>query len=167
MAKARKAMKRKPVKKTKTSARKPAARKSSSGAEPVIAYLTVSNGAGALEYYAKAFGARENARMMADDGKRLMHASFALNGGTVMMSDDFPEYKGGQRSTPEHFGGSPVAVHLNFKKPAEVDAIVARAAKAGGKVDMQPQDTFWGMRFAMFTDPFGHRWMFGAPLKKK
>lgn len=167
MAKTGKASKMKSRKKAKpvrkAAAAKPAGR---SAGEPVIAYLTVSDGAGALDFYAKAFGAKVLSRMPAGDGKKLMHSSFAINGGVVMMSDDFPEHMGGQSNAPERFGGSPVAMHVNFKKPAEVDAVVARAQKAGGKVDMAPHDAFWGMRFAMMTDPFGHRWMFGAPLKK-
>ena len=154
-------MMRKPARKTTAKAKSLAAM-----APPVAAYLTVSNGMGALDYYAKALGAKEMSRSMAEDGKRVMHASIVVNGGVVMLSDDFPEFMGGTGRTPERFGGTPVAIHLGLKKPADVDATAARAAKLGGKVEMQPQDTFWGARFAVVTDPFGHRWMLGSALKK-
>jgi PhnB protein len=62
---------------------------------------------------------------------------------------------------------APVAIAIQFAKPAEVDATFRQAVKAGCKSTMEPQDTFWEARFAMLADPFGHRWMLNAPLPKK
>jgi PhnB protein len=59
-----------------------------------------------------------------------------------------------------------MTIHINRPRPAEVDAIVARAAQAGAAVILEPQDVFWGTRYAKLRDPFGHVWAFNAPLKQ-
>lgn len=127
-----------------------------------IPYLTVKGGDDAIAFYRKAFDAAENMRMPADDGKRLMHASLTIHGGTVMLSDEFPEHGGTPAPTPER--PSAVAIAISFDAPAEVDATFRRAVDAGAKGWMEPADMFWGARFAMLDDPFGHRWMLTAPL---
>ena len=128
-------------------------------------YLTVKDAAKAITFYKKAFGATESTRMAAQDGKRLMHAELAINGGMVMLSDEFPEHGG--VPAPSTKSPAPVATAVHFAKPAEVDATYKRAVKAGCTSTMEPQDTFWDARFAMLADPFGHRWLLNAPLPKK
>lgn len=136
--------------------------------QPTNPYLTVKGAAKAVDFYKKAFGAKEIARMPAQDGKRLMHACIEVNGGTVMLSDEFPEFPGeAGASAPSAAKPASVATAVHFAKPAEVDAIHRRAVAAGCKSTMAPEDTFWDSRFAMLSDPFGHRWMFNAPLPKK
>jgi PhnB protein len=132
--------------------------------QSVIPYLTVKGAAQAIAFYQKAFGATENMRMPAQDGKRLMHADLSVNGGKVFLSDEFPEHGGPGAPTEK---GSPVAVALAFGKPAQVDATFKQAVAAGAKSVAEPADQFWGARFAMLTDPFGHRWMLNAPLPGK
>jgi PhnB protein len=131
---------------------------------PIVSYLTVSDGEAAINFYKKAFGAKEVRRHKADDGKRLMHAEVVFNGHSVYLSDDFPEWSGGR--TPEKLGGTAVTMHLNLPKPKDVDVWMARAEKAGGKVTMPAADQFWGDRYGKLTDPFGHDWGFGSPLPK-
>jgi PhnB protein len=132
--------------------------------QKTIPYLTVKGGAEAIAFYQKAFSATENTRMAAKDGKRLMHASLTIHGGTVMLSDEFPEYGGPPAPTPGNPAGVAVAVALDA--PAEVDETYRQALAAGATQITEPADMFWGDRFAMLSDPFGHRWMFTAPLKK-
>src|SRR5688500_11060712 len=91
-------------------------------------YLTVDGAADALAFYTKAFGATERHRMPAQDGKRLMHAEIAINGGVVMLSDNFPEFcSDGEVTMPSVDKPAPVQVALHFKTPAEVDAMHKRA----------------------------------------
>jgi len=132
--------------------------------QPVTPYLTVKGAADAIAFYQKAFGAKEEMRMPAQDGKRVMHAHLTINGGAVFLSDEFPEH--GDVKAPTN-GPPPVAVALAFTKPADVDATYKKAISAGAKSTLEPGDQFWGSRFAMLTDPFGHRWMLDAPLAKK
>ena len=134
----------------------------------VTPYLTVKGAADAVAFYQKAFGAKENARMPAQDGKRLLHADLTINGGRVLMSDWFSEYtQDGAVTAPTPDNLAPVAVALHYAKPADVDAAFKRAAEAGCTVIQKPQDMFWNARFAMLSDPFGHRWMMNAPLPPK
>jgi uncharacterized glyoxalase superfamily protein PhnB len=133
--------------------------------QPTNPYLTIKGAGKAIDFYKKAFGAKENTRMPAPDGKRVMHADLSINGGTVMLSDEFPDHGGPAAPTPAK--PAPVAIAIHYAKPAEVDATFRRAVEAGCKSTMEPQDTFWDARFAMLNDPFGHRWMLNAPLPKK
>src|SRR5262245_40416746 len=133
--------------------------------QPINPYLTVKGAADAIALYKKAFGAKENTRMPAQDGKRLMHADLSINGGTVMLSDEFLEHGG--PGAPSAAKPASVAIAIQYAKPAEVDAAFRRAVDAGCKSTMEPQDTFWEARFGMLIDPFGHRWMLNAPLPKK
>ena len=133
--------------------------------QPTNPYLTVKGAAKAIDLYKKAFGAKEAARLPAQDGKRVMHAELSINGGTVMLSDEFAEHGG--PAAPTQAKPAAVATAIHYAKPAEVDATFRRAVEAGCKSTMEPQDTFWEARFAMLVDPFGHRWMLNAPLPAK
>jgi PhnB protein len=129
---------------------------------PLSPHLFVSNAAAAIDFYKQAFGAEELARHAAPDGKRIMHAALLVNGSTLMLCDDFPEYRGGKGSTPEAIGGSPVILHLQVK---DADAAFNQAVAAGGKVAMPIADQFWGDRYGQITDPFGHTWSIGAKVR--
>jgi PhnB protein len=122
----------------------------------VVPYLTIPDGRGAeaADFYTKLFGAKETMRMPAEDKKRLMHCALEFAGNFVYLSDDF-------RGQP----GKPAlsSVFVGLGKPNEVDALVSKAKSMGASVTQEPQDMFWGDRFAMFTDPFGHNWQIGAP----
>ena len=132
--------------------------------DPVSPYLTVNGAEKAIAFYAKVFGAKETMRMAADDGKRIMHASLAINGGTVMLSDHFPEYGGdGAVAPPTLEKMAPVAIALSYTAPADVDATYKRAIDTGATSLAEPADMFWGARFAMLVDPFGHRWFLSGP----
>ena len=130
----------------------------------IVPYLTVSNGQAAIAFYKKGLGAKEVMRMPAEDKKRLMHAEVEINGHSLYLSDDFPEFSGGR--TPEKLGGTPFSIFVQLMVPKEVDQWIVRAVKAGAKVATPPADQFWGDRFGQITDPFGHSWSFGAPLPK-
>jgi len=128
----------------------------------VIPYLTVKGGDQAIAFYKTAFGAEELSRTPAEDGKRLLNAQLVINGGIVMLSDEFAEMEGCPVLAPTPDRPSPVAISLSLKAPAEVDELFKRAVAAGAVSVMQPADMFWGARFAMLGDPFGHRWMLNA-----
>lgn len=126
------------------------------GLTPHLA-IADKRGTEAIDFYAKAFGATEQARMLADDGVRLMHAHLIVNGASLMMHDDFPEYTGGAMAAP-----SGVTLHLQVD---DTDAWYDRAVAAGATPRMPPEDMFWGDRYAQITDPFGHTWSIGTPVK--
>ncbi|MGP0095114.1 MAG: VOC family protein [Xanthobacteraceae bacterium] len=130
----------------------------------ITPYLTVRDAAGAIAFYQKAFGAKEEMRMPADDGKRVLHAYLTIGGASLFLSDEFPEEGGA--SAPRDGQISAVAVALGLDEPGQVDRTFRQAVAAGAKGTMEPADMFWGDRFAMLQDPYGHRWMLNAPLEK-
>jgi len=130
---------------------------------PVAPHLSVSNGKAAVDFYKRAFGAVEVMVMSAEDGKRLMHASLTINGGLVMLADEFPEHGDNGLKSPKSLGGSSIIVHLEFK---DVDAAYKQAVNAGAEAIMPPQDMFWGDRYGQVKDPFGHFWSMSTPIKK-
>jgi len=131
----------------------------------VTPYLVVSDAAKAIAYYKQVFDASERLRTMAEDGKRILHAALILNGGSLLLNDEFAEFGG--PVAPRKGEKSPVAIALEISSPAEVDAMYHRAVTSGSEGTMPPDDTFWGARFAMFTDPFGHRWMLNGMKPKE
>ena len=126
---------------------------------PVTPYLVVSNAVAAIAFYEQAFGAEERSRMATPDGRKLLHAELALNGGTLMISDDFAEDPA-EASTPEALGGSPVTFHLLTD---QIDALWAAAVAAGAEVTMPLERQFWGATYGRLRDPFGHNWSLGTP----
>ena len=127
----------------------------------VTPYITIREGRGseAVAFYQRAFEAKELFRSLAQDGKRLMHSSLEINGGRLMLSDDFPEYRGGA-AAPEPTG---TTLHLQV---ADADAWWNRAVEAGAEIRMPLADQFWGDRYGQLRDPFGHSWSIGAPIAK-
>lgn len=132
------------------------------GMENLIPHLVCSPCSEAIEFYKKAFGAEEVARMPAPDGNRIMHAQIRIGKSFVFLVDDFPEFCGGKSGTAKALNGTPVTIHHYVEN---CDAAVKRAQDAGAKVEMPPMDMFWGDRYAVITDPFGHRWSFATHLK--
>ncbi|QTN20730.1 VOC family protein [Brevundimonas sp. AJA228-03] len=125
----------------------------------ITPYLSIaSRGAdAAAEFYRAALGAVEVRRMVADDGERLLHVHLHINGGSVMLSDEFPEYGGEVDVEPKS-----VTLHLYVD---DVDEWWNRAITAGA-VPVHPlADQFWGDRYGVLKDPFGHSWSIGSPIR--
>src|ERR1700746_1053759 len=129
---------------------------------PLLPYLTVSDGAAAIAFYKKAFGAVEHELHLAPGSTKIMNACLSINGGVFMLSDDFSAQFGGAMSTPEALGGSPVTLHLQVE---DVDGAWAKAVAAGAIVTMPLADQFWGDRYGQLRDPFGHKWSVGQTLR--
>ena len=114
-------------------------------------YLVVRDGATAIDFYKRAFGATEVMRMPGPDGK-IGHADLVIGRGHVMLADESAEM--GHRS-PASFGGTPVTIVLYVKK---VDDVVKAAVDAGARLTRAVADEFYGDRMGTVTDPFGHVW---------
>jgi PhnB protein len=132
------------------------------GHEGLIPHLVCSPCAAAIEFYKKAFGAEEVHRVAAPDGKKLMHAAIRIGKSFVFLVDDFPEFCGGKSQTATALGGTPVTIHHYVEN---CDAAIKRALDAGGTVLMPAADMFWGDRYGMVADPYGHKWAFATHIK--
>jgi PhnB protein len=153
MAKKSRATKARPKARAKAAAR-PKAKKVSAvpaGYHTATPYLTVNDGAGALEFYQRALGAREVMRMAAPGGK-IGHAEIRIGDSHIMLSDEFP---GTSTKAPTSLGGTTGSVMLYVPN---VDAAFKKAVDAGCKSIMAPADMFWGDRFGKLEDPYGNQW---------
>lgn len=121
------------------------------GYHTITPYLVVSDGARAIEFYKKAFGAQQIFRMDAPGGK-VMHAEIKIGDSIFMLTEESPETG---CLAPTSLKGNPLSLYLYVE---DVDGAFNQAVKAGAKVLMPVQDMFWGDRYGQVSDPSGHRW---------
>ena len=121
------------------------------GMHTVTPYLTCDGASDAIAFYVKAFDAVEMNRMPDKDGK-IMNAMIRIGNSAIMVMDAYPEMKA---LGPKSLNGSPVTIHLQVE---DTDSVVAKAVAAGATLTMPAADMFWGDRYAMLSDPFGHLW---------
>ena len=121
------------------------------GYHTLTPYLAVDNAAEAIEFYKRAFGAKERVRMPAPDGS-IGHAELEIGDSLVMLSDPFPQ---ATTKPPKELGGTSASVFMYVE---DVDSVVKQAVGAGATVEMEVADQFWGDRFGTVADPFGHLW---------
>lgn len=155
---------KKTAKRVVKKAAKKAASKDVGAAVPlhtITPYLSVGDAAGAIDWYKKAFGAKEFGRMPGPDGK-LLHAEIRLGDSSVYLSDIFPQ---SATKDPRESGAS-VVIHLWHRN---VDKLWSQAVANGAKVLMPLDDQFWGDRYGQIQDPFGHVWSLShkSKLSKK
>ena len=121
-------------------------------------YICCQDAPRAIEFYKKAFGARETMRLAEPSG-RIGHAEVDIGGSILMISDEYPDYGA---LSPTSIGGTPVKLHLYVD---DADAVFARAVEAGAKVVRALEDQFYGDRTGTIQDPFGHVWL--VSMKKE
>lgn len=114
-------------------------------------YIIVRGAAAGIEFYCKAFGAKERFRLKEPSGK-IGHAELDFGGALLMLADEYPDFGA---LSPISVGGTPVSIHLYVEN---VDEVVKQAVDAGATVLRPLRDEFFGDRTATLSDPFGHRW---------
>jgi PhnB protein len=118
--------------------------------------LVVKNAAQAIEFYKKAFGAKEQMRMQTPDGK-IGHAEIRIGDSIIFLADESPNM--GMTKSPQTLGGCTGGVMLYVE---DVDTTFKQAVDAGGKTFMPVADMFWGDRYGSLIDPYGHAWSIGT-----
>jgi PhnB protein len=125
----------------------------------ITPHLIVRDAPRAIEFYTRAFGAAELYRNLAPDGKSVMHAELMLGDSRFLLHDEFPDQN---LMSPLAFQGTGVTLHLYVD---DVDAVFAAAVAAGAETLMPVEDCFWGDRYGILKDPFGHRWSVATRMK--
>ena len=128
------------------------------GFHTLTPHLTVRDADKALEFYKNALGAEVLNVARMPDGK-VLHAMLRIGDSPLMLNDEFPEMGG---LSPLSTGGSGVTIHIYTEN---VDQAFDRAVNAGAKVKMPLMDQFWGDRYGLVTDPFGHSWSLATHIK--
>ena len=128
------------------------------GMHTITPHLVCAGAADAIAFYTRAFGAEEVMRLPGPGGK-LAHASVRIGDSMLMLMDEFPDW---DASGPAALGGTPVTIHLSLP---DVDRAFERAVEAGAIARMAPADMFWGDRYGVVEDPFGHRWSMATHIR--
>ncbi|SFK24431.1 Uncharacterized conserved protein PhnB, glyoxalase superfamily [Methylocapsa palsarum] len=128
------------------------------GMHRVTPHLVCDGAAGAIDFYEKAFGAVEEMRLAGPQG-RLMHARIRIGDSAIMLVDEFPQWGS---FGPKSLKGTPVTIHLFVE---DADAAAARAVEAGAKLILPVTDMFWGDRYGVIEDPYGHRWSIATHVR--
>jgi PhnB protein len=124
-------------------------------ATTIAPWLSVRNGARAVDFYKAAFGAKEE--FLLEDGGSVV-ARLSVDGAEFWLGDESPEHK---NFSPESLGGGTVRIILTVADP---DAVIARAIEAGAS-EVVPVGEEHGWRLGRIVDPFGHHWEIGRPLE--
>ncbi|MGQ0649097.1 MAG: VOC family protein [Gemmatimonadaceae bacterium] len=124
----------------------------------ITPHLVVKGVAEAIVWYERALGAHELLRNTGPDGVSIMHSELLLGDSRFFVVDEFP----GATQSPQSLGGTPITLHLYV---SDVDTLFNRAVAAGADVLMPVEDQFWGDRYGMLTDPFGHRWSIASRIE--
>lgn len=127
------------------------------GYHSVQPYLILSDAAAAIDFYTKAFDAKERFRM--EHEGRISHAEIELGDSCIMMADEHPAIGA---YSPQHYGGS--AISLMIYVP-NCDAVYKQALAAGATSEREPTDQFYGDRMAGVIDPFGYRWYIATHIR--
>jgi len=128
------------------------------GMHTVTPHLVCGGAATAIDFYKKAFNAIEHGRLPDSEG-RLMHAQIQIGDSVVMLVDEFPSMGA---LGPKARNGTSVTLHLYVD---DADAWFARAVAAGATVKMPLADMFWGDRYGILEDPFGHAWSIATHIR--
>jgi PhnB protein len=129
------------------------------GYHTVMPHLVVRGAAKAIDFYKKAFGAKELRRHPGPDGQSIMHAELQIGDSRVFLNDEFPTMGA---ISPQALNGTPVTLHLQVE---DVDGLFKQAVAAGAQVIMPVADQFWGDRYGQVADPFGHRWSMASHIR--
>jgi PhnB protein len=114
-------------------------------------HLFVRDTDAAVAFYRTAFGTAELLRNSLPDG-RVLFVELAVGPARLLLSEETPSLNA---LAPPTIGGTPVLLHIEVADP---DATARRAVDAGAQVEIPVQEMFWGERYGVLRDPFGHRW---------
>lgn len=129
------------------------------GFHAVTPCLTLKNSLKAIEFYKKAFGAKELGIFPAPDGRSTMHAVIQIGDSILMMGDEMP---GQGCKSAESLNASPISLYVYVP---DADAVFNQAVAAGSTITMPMADMFWGDRCGSVTDPFGYMWTIATHIR--
>ncbi len=128
------------------------------GYDSVTPYLIVDDAKAAIDFYTRAFGAKEKFRLPMGD--RIGHAELQIGDSVVMLADEFPDM---DHLGPKSRGGTTVSL-LHYVE--DVDSAFKKALDAGASEHRPVENQFWGDRMGSLTDPFGHHWSLATTVEE-
>ncbi len=128
------------------------------GFHSITPHLVCAGAIAAIDFYQRAFNAVEVMRLPGAADK-LMHAQIRIGDSNIMLVDEMPEWGS---LGPSALKGAPITLHLYVN---DADAAFAQAIAAGATVKMPLADMFWGDRYGILVDPFGHHWSIATHIR--
>lgn len=128
------------------------------GYSTLTPYLAVDDASAAIDFYQRAFGAKERGRQEGPGGS-IMHAELEIGDSVIMLSDPFPQ---ASTKPPKELGGTSVSIMTYVE---DADAVYRQAIDVGATSLMEPDDMFWGDRLSSVQDPFGHSWTIATHIE--
>jgi len=129
------------------------------GFHTLTPHIVVKDGAEAIEFYKKAFGAEQiGCSMLCPEGK-VMHAELKIGNSMIMIAQENPQWG---CLSPATIGNTSVTLSLYVENS---DEAFEKAVNAGATVKMPLADMFWGDRYGQVTDPSGHHWAICTHIK--
>lgn len=128
------------------------------GMHSLTPQLVCAGASDAIAFYKEAFGATELMRFPTPDGK-IMHAQIKIGDSVVMLTDESPQH---DMLGPKALKNTPVSLYLYIH---DADKAFEQAVAAGATVVMPLADMFWGDRWGLVEDPFGHRWHIASHIR--
>ena len=122
--------------------------------------LVVRDGAAAIAFYCRAFGAEELGERFTGPNAELIHAEIRIGDSVVMITEDGAD---GPVRSPDKLGGMVSCVMSLYWE--DVDAAWERAVSAGAGVLYPLEDQFYGERGGRLRDPFGQQWMMSQHIE--
>lgn len=123
-------------------------------------YLVVKGAAAAIDFYVKAFGAREIFRLTDPGDGRIGHAELAIGGQRFFLADEYPDFGA---VSPDRLGGTTVKFHLDVE---DVDRFIEHAVASGAEILRAPRNEFHGYRSGLLADPFGYGWFAASRVEE-
>jgi PhnB protein len=128
------------------------------GYHVVTPYIAVDNAEKAIEFYRRAFGAKERLRMPGPEGT-IAHAEIEIGDSVIMLSDPFPQ---SPLKSPKEAGVTTASLMIYTE---DADELVQQAVDAGAQITMPVETQFWGDRYGRVQDPFGHNWQIATHVE--
>lgn len=128
------------------------------GMHTVTPHIICAGAAEAIDFYKRAFNADELMRLPGPDGK-LMHGAIRIGDSVVMLADEYPDWNA---LGPNARQGTTVTLSLYVE---DADHQFAQATAAGCSVHMPLEDMFWGDRYGIVKDPYGHLWAIATHVR--
>lgn len=123
-----------------------------------VPYLYIDNASAAVEFYIKAFGAKELV-CIRDSNNKIAHCELEIGKARIMLSDEFPE---SNCLSPKRLGGATAGFTLFFE---DAEKIFTKALAAGAKEVRKVEKHFCGDLEGKLVDPFGHQWFLATHVE--
>ena len=123
---------------------------------PVIVVKGIQD---AIEFYQGCFGAELSHKFLSPDELTVVAATLKIGNSLVRVMEESLENK---ILGPSSLGGAAASLHLYI---SDIDTLWQQALDSGASPVTGMQDAYWGERYGIISDPFGHHWTLASKIE--